>query len=327
MSAREKAGEIDLCGQTASIISDGVFVCQEVKIESIQNGKEIYLDNGYLFSLDQPLTAEQTRQASHWVSRGIAWLEAFSLWRVVVLSVVLIASLLVFRYALTIATPLVVSIFPHEWERTIGRNTYQTLEKTVLRDTKLSAERRQHLQFKAAELAEANGFEKPQLLFHDSRLIGANALAFPGGPVVVTDDLVLLLQRDDLILGVIAHEFAHVQQKHSLQQIVEIIGLAAISSVVFGADETLIEEASAVGLNLWASKKSRTFEMEADLLAVEYMKQADMEESAFGLAIKKLTTHYCAGEESQAHCLEHSESSWFSSHPSGAERLDYLNVD
>ena len=60
----------------------------------------------------------------------------------------------------------------------------------------------------------------------------------------------------------IAHEFAHVQQKHLLQQIVEIIGLAAIASVVFGADETLIEEASAVGLNL-ASKKSRSFEMEA----------------------------------------------------------------
>ena len=77
--------------------------------------------------------------------------------------------------------------------------------------------------------------------------MGANALAFPGGPVVVTDELVLLLQQDDLILSVIAHEFAHIQERHSLQHIVEMIGIGAMTSVMLGANDTLLEEASVVG--------------------------------------------------------------------------------
>ena len=177
-------------------------------------------------------------------------------------------------------------------------------------------------------MALKNGFEGSKVLFHNAEHIGANALAFPGGPIVVTDDLVYLLQHDDLILGVIAHEFAHVQQQHSLHQIIEIIGIAAIASVLFGSDDTLIEEASLVGINLWNSKKSRNFEKEADLLALEYMGNANLHGSAFGFAIEKLAHHYCADTFSQSKqdCIENTDSGWFSSHPSGAERLKYLDV-
>ena len=57
-----------------------------------------------------------------------------------------------------------------------------------------------------------------------SEFFGANAFAFPGGPIVVTDDLVKLLDNDYLTLAVIAHELAHIDQRHSLHQIMEIIG-------------------------------------------------------------------------------------------------------
>ena len=106
-------------------------------------------------------------------------------------------------------------------------------------------------------------------------MIGANALAFPGGPIVLTDDLIKLLENDNLILGVIAHEFVHIQKQHSLKQIIEIIGIAALSSIILGSNETLIEEASFVGINLWASKKSREFEKEADLLDLAVQKVLD----------------------------------------------------
>ena len=157
--------------------------------------------------------------------------------------------------------------------------------------------------------------------------MGANALAFPGGPVVVTDELVLLLQQDDLILSVIAHEFAHIQERHSLQHIVEMIGIGAMTSVMLGANDTLLEEASVVALNIWSSKKSRDFEKQADLLGLQYLETANFDSSVFSLAIKKLTDELChsKGFSNWQECNDNSENRWFSSHPSQKERLKYLS--
>ena len=124
------------------------------------------------------------------------------------------------------------------------------IRNTVLEDSELPNIRIERLKNKASDIALANVFVSPQILFHKSDTLGANALTFPAGPIVVTDDLVLLLQRDELILGVIAHEFAHVQERQSLQHIIELIGVATIASVVLGTDDTLLEIASAVGISL-----------------------------------------------------------------------------
>lgn len=123
---------------------------------------------------------------------------------------------------------------------------------------------------------------------------------------MVTDDLVLLLQRDDLVLSVIAHEFAHVQERHALQKIIELVGVTAIAAAILGStsNDTLIEEASIAGINLWASKKSRIFEREVDLLALKYMEKANLNKSALALAIRKLTTHFCASSDSFEDCIE-----------------------
>ena len=165
------------------------------------------------------------------------------------------------------------------------------------------------------------------IYFHKSNLFGANALAFPGGPIVVTDDLVKLLDQDDLILAVIAHEFAHIEQRHSLQQIMEVVGIAAIASVLFGSTDSLIEEASVVAVDLWANKKSRHFEKEADLVALDYLEAVNLKRTSFALAIQKLMQNLCntKTEKSFDNCLKNDKSGWFSTHPSGAERLKYLN--
>lgn len=329
LSAKQIKGEIELHKETASITSSGVTVCSGASIQSIQDKQNIYLSNGYLFTLNEPLTQEQERHFYGSFNKGIIWLEKFSVSRALALSLALIASLIILRYSLTAITPFVVSIFPQKWEKTIGQNTYDALEKTVFNKTELPAVRIDRLRERASEIARLNGFERPEVLFHQSELIGTNALAFPRGPIVITDDLVLLLEHDDLILSVIAHELAHIQQRHSLQQIIEVIGVAAIASVLLGSDDTLIEEASVVGVNLWASKKSRGFEKEADLLALEYIEKAGFSTSSFGLAIKKLTSHFCTATTSTSsqNCLENTKSGWLSSHPSGGERLKYINAN
>ncbi len=327
MTAKETPGEIELTPKSATIYSKGNIVCSNIHIQSIQNSKDIYLDNGFLFALESSLPSEQEKLLSNNFSRSIKWLENFSLSKAVLLSVTLVFFFFLFRYSLNLAIPFAVNVFPAAWEQEIGENTYNAMSKTFFQKSDLSRSRIERLRGKATDLATINGFKSPKIIFHDSDLIGANALAFPGGPIVVTDDLVTLLQRDELILSVVAHEFAHIQERHSLQQIIEVVGIAAVASLVLGSDDTLLEEASVVGINLWANKNSRGFEKKADLLAQQYLQKAGFAKSTFVNAIKKLTEHYCSKTAVQRvqHCIEQTESGWLSTHPSGAERLKYLS--
>ena len=214
-----------------------------------------------------------------------------------------------------------------DWENIIGKNVYYTLKKTAFTDTELSSIKIEKLRSKAKKLALVNGFNSHQIMFHKSKLIGPNALAFPGGPIVLTDSLVKLLQKDNLILGVIAHEFAHVQERHSLHQILELIGISVIASALLGSDETLIEEASFIGINLWTSKKSREFEKQADLKAIEYLQKSEINQSSLLLALKKLISYFCSStfSEIENECFKKSESNLMSTHPSFADRKLYLS--
>lgn len=327
MSAKKLHGEIELLSKSATIHSNGKVICRGIGIKSCQNRKDIYLDNGFLFTLENSLTNEQEKLLFSDVSRGITWFENFSFFKASLLVAILLIFLFLLRYSLNLFIPFVVHVFPVSWEHEIGKNTYNALNQIIFEESDLSTSRIERLKRKASDIAQANGFESPEILFHKSDLLGANALAFPAGPIVVTDDLVLLLQSDDLILGIIAHEFAHIQERHSLQQIVEIVGVATVASVLLGSNDTLLEEASVVGINLWASKKSRGFEKQADLLALEYMEKARLDKSAFAVAITKLTKYYCSARDTESvqDCVDNPDSGWLSTHPSGAERIEYLS--
>ena len=275
---------------------DNTEVFKDIAIRSIQGNTEIYLENDYLFVLEKPIPMQQGKLIFGMWKSQITSLEKFSLVKAIVLSLILFAILVLLRFGLSAITVFAVSMFPDEWEETIGRNAYESLKSRVFDETEISPSKIATLRSMAKELASVNGFQSPEILFHKSDLIGANALAFPGGPIILTDELVSFLDKDELILAVLAHEFAHVEQRHSLHQIIEIIGITAIISVLFGSDQTLFEEASFVGMNLWASKKSRDFEREADLMAVEYTKNAGFPEDSFALALKKMTGSLCSSK-------------------------------
>ena len=326
LSSKKEVGEIEIINRKVSIITDQLKVCENVEIESIQSKKDIYLSNGFLFTLLEPLTKEQENCHLNKFEKAVNWLEIFSFRRAVILSITLIIGLVFFRVMLTSATQMAVAIFPKQWEEKIGYNTYIALTKIILNETELSSDRISKLRKESAKIVSSNDLRGSEIFFHKSELIGPNALAFPGGPIVVTDGLVKLLGDDELILAVIAHELAHVEQRHSLNQIFEIVGITTIASVLLGSNETLIEEASVVALNLWASKISREFEKEADLIALEYLENAGLGKKSFGLAIEKLTRHFCIVKSNVNfnNCIEQDGGGWFASHPTGAERLRYL---
>ena len=327
LSSKKEAGEIELINRTATIVTHELKVCEKVEIRSIQSKKDIYLSNGYLFILSVPLTSEQEKHYLNKFYKAINWLEISSFKRTLILSFILILGLTFIRFTLISTAHVTAAVFPTAWEEKIGNNTYLALKQIVLNETELSSDRINALRKKTAKIIAANKLQDSEIFFHKSEFIGPNALAFPGGPVVITDKLVELLNDDELILAVIAHELAHIEQRHSLHQIIEIFGLAALASVLLGSNDTLIEEFSAVALNLWASKKSREFEKDADLLALSYLENTDLEKKSFSLAIEKLINYLCEVRPTLTvdDCIKQISGGWFASHPSGAERLKYLN--
>ena len=73
-----------------------------------------------------------------------------------------------------------------------------------------------------------------RLVFRKSR-IGPNAFALPGGTMVMTDQLVELVDHDDAVLtGVLAHELGHLQARHGMRMLVQATAIGAVSSLVFG---------------------------------------------------------------------------------------------
>ena len=92
-----------------------------------------------------------------------------------------------------------------------------------------------------------------------------NAMAFPGGIVVVTRGLYRLLASEDELAGVLAHEIAHVNRKHQWKVIQKqkLIALAG-NAVTKGNSDRNLQMVSDLGTRLLARGLDKNSEFEAD---------------------------------------------------------------
>lgn len=106
-----------------------------------------------------------------------------------------------------------------------------------------------------------------------------NAFATPGGYIYVYSGLIKYLDREDDLAGVLAHEIAHADLRHSTRQLQKTYGLNVLLSLVFGSEgSTGVEQllGQIVG-NLSTLSFSRSYEREADARSVEYLAGTDYE--------------------------------------------------
>lgn len=99
-----------------------------------------------------------------------------------------------------------------------------------------------------------------------------NAFATPGGHIYVFTGLIKFLQDEDHFAGVLAHEIAHADLRHSVKQLQREYGIAILLSVALGNDPgTLSQIAAQLGGTLAGLKFSRAAETEADEKSVSYL--------------------------------------------------------
>jgi predicted Zn-dependent protease len=112
--------------------------------------------------------------------------------------------------------------------------------------------------------------------FHVVKSPTLNAFAVPGGHIYLYSGLLLKAQHVREVVGVVAHELAHVKHRHSAQMIGKgtLVSLATLAAILISRGEpAVLAGAAGAGVAMQLSF-IREFEQEADRFGLFYMYQA-----------------------------------------------------
>lgn len=95
-----------------------------------------------------------------------------------------------------------------------------------------------------------------------------NAFCTPGGYIYVYTGIIKYLDNEMQLAGVMGHEIAHADRRHSANQMLKNYGLSALVDILTGGNQSQLVELSKQLVSL---KFSRTDETEADDYSVRYL--------------------------------------------------------
>ena len=321
--------------QPATLVWDGLefilkddfeIIDDDLELETIQGRRDIYFTDGRLFTAFHDFPAGFVRDVRGFAEPNTTRFEVIVPKSVLSIALVVMLFIAGLVYAVFNLGSTVTPFIPRQVEAAIGQSSYQSMKSFLFQSTQLPQDQRDELTDRMNEMITIAGLEsRPDLYFHNSARLGANALAFPGGPIVVTDDLVKILDDEKMIMAVIAHELSHVEDRHSLKQIIDAVGLVAMSFYLFGGDESMIAELSAFGVNFWGYKNSRDFETLADEQGLDILRVNAIGPEVYIAALQTIHAHLCQQtEQSGEACIEAAETSWFSTHPGFTDRIEAI---
>jgi predicted Zn-dependent protease len=146
-----------------------------------------------------------------------------------------------------------------------------------------------------------------------------NAFAAPGGFIFITRGLLERMRSEAELAGVLAHEIAHVLQKHHLKAIQKSgqVGLATgvLSLAVQDRNSFARDKLIAFGTEMYSRGLDRGDELEADRLGVVIAARAGYD--PYGLPAVLLTLQAMNPEDSGLALM-------FKTHPKPAERLEAI---
>ena len=154
----------------------------------------------------------------------------------------------------------------------LSRQTLAVLETRFLEPSELGADRSAHLHNLFHGLvARKKSATHYRLEFRKSDHVGANAFALPSGLIVMTDELVGFAKNDRELIGVLAHEIAHVENRHGLRMLFQNAGALLLVSALAGDVSSISAAGDTLPTLLIESGYSRRFEKEADRAAGTYL--------------------------------------------------------
>jgi predicted Zn-dependent protease len=198
-------------------------------------------------------------------------------------------------------------------EAFMGQQTLEILDHTVFGPSALSAEKIDELEEKYAQFVDGEDAQSYKLAFRHAGM--PNALALPGGIIVVTDEMALATENDAEFLAVVAHEIGHVRGHHAMRLVLQGSGVAVLMTALAGDAVGTTILAAALPAVLLKTRYSRQFESEADDYAFAMLKRHGQSPQAFADMMRRLRLRKDAKEESDS-LLQ-----YLSTHPATEERI------
>lgn len=90
-----------------------------------------------------------------------------------------------------------------------------------------------------------------------------NAVALPGGKVILFDGLVKQAKSPDEVAGVLAHEIGHVRERHVMQSLLRQMGLAVVLGGLDGTGGSMLSGALSVSYTRGSEQEADRYSMKA----------------------------------------------------------------
>ncbi|MCP4001874.1 MAG: M48 family metallopeptidase [Gammaproteobacteria bacterium] len=209
---------------------------------------------------------------------------------------------------------LVANMLPLEVDDAIGIEGLAMLDGHMLAPSELDMQRQLQLMTVFISVVETVGVTENyryQLVFRKGQRLGANALALPGGTIVITDELVALAEHDDELAAILAHEVGHIRNRHALRSLLQNSVVAGLIIVLTGDTSSATSFAAGIPTLLANAGYSREFEYEADKVAREYLLANGIPLNRFATIILRLGELEEGGPDAM---------SLLSTHPEASER-------
>ena len=144
-----------------------------------------------------------------------------------------------------------------------------------------------------------------------------NAFAIPGGRICVTTGLLKIVDTPEQLLGVLAHESAHITQRHAFQQMISGKGPIFLMEVLTGGSDKAVNLMAIPSELLIYESFSQEHEAEADAYGWNYLVAANINPHGEIEALQKL-------REYEVGIIGTNHASAFDSHPDLDRRIQFL---
>ncbi len=204
-----------------------------------------------------------------------------------------------------------VGALPFSVDVAVGGAVFDDMTRAALDDPKVEAATKA-LIGRLAPHAAIEGVDFRLRVVRDKRV---NAFALPGGFMVVYTGLLERAEAPEQVLGVLAHEMAHVTERHGMKRIAETAGVLIAVQILLGDATGLVELAAEVLTVAVLSSYSREAEAGADAEGARLLHAAGVDPMELASFFDLLAR---AEEEGPGADLQ---VGWLSSHPEHEERI------